>query len=419
MKNILLITTVLIGINFSFGQQIKVLFLGNSFTYVYDVPGIFEQLAIEAGENVFVDSYADPGIALGTWTGAAGHNSLAGSLNKINSQDWDFVVVQDNLGIWVGNSPYQEAYDDLVENRNNILANNSCTEIVYFAGWCPVGGAQSGDSESACGSRVYNNLVNVNTNGSLNEIVSPVALSWNQSMSQYPSLDLYYSDDTHASINGAYLAASTLFVSILKKDPTQLSWYPTNWYDGTSMSASTATNMRQIALDVVMNATNYTQSNLENHTPTFINTSGVLSASGYSTYQWYIDGVLIYGATSSTHTALTSGIYTVTGYDADGCGNKSFELDITVSTANISDISSIKSELKAYPNPANNILNISAPEKIESIVLVSVTGKQVYSESNVLNVLKQIDLSDFDGGSYVLIVTTTETSYKKKVQIIK
>jgi len=418
MKQLLLILSLSLSVYTT--AQVKVLFLGNSFTYVYDVPGMFEELANEAGVSVFVDSYADPGIALGTWTGASGHNLIQGSLNKINSQDWDFVVVQDNLGIWIGNDPYQQGYDDVVENLANIKNNNSCTEVIYFAGWCPEGGAQTGDSESACGTRVYDNFVNINTNGELFEIVSPVAKAWNTSFSQQPGVDLYYSDDTHASVNGAYLAASTLFVSILKKDPTNLTWYPTNWYDGSSMSSSVASNMRTIAWNTVTDNTLYTESNLSDHTPEITISGSTLTSSGYSSYQWYLDGIAISGATSPSITGTTNGTYTVVGFDG-ACDNRSFEIEFTgaVTGGGGTGIDELMSkQMKVYPNPVNDVLNVSTANELESIVIVGIAGNIVYKNEGVLSSSIIVSVSGLANGVYILFATDVNGfSAKRKFNV--
>ena len=41
--------------------QTKVLFIGNSFTYVNNMPGMFNAMCQAAGKNVYVDSYTAGG----------------------------------------------------------------------------------------------------------------------------------------------------------------------------------------------------------------------------------------------------------------------------------------------------------------------------------------------------------------------
>src|SRR5690242_17030088 len=68
----------------------RVLFLGNSYTYFNDLPAIFSELA-KAGDQCTVETrmVAPGGKRLKDhWDSSASHEAL-------NSQTWDFVVLQD------------------------------------------------------------------------------------------------------------------------------------------------------------------------------------------------------------------------------------------------------------------------------------------------------------------------------------
>lgn len=401
MKKHLLLSTLfmLLGCAYTLGQDINVLFLGNSFTYSYDIPGMFEQLATEAGVSVNVQSYADPGIALGDWTGNTGHNGLQGSLNMINSTDWDYVIIQDNLGIWVGNAPYQEGYDDVVENRNNILNNFACSEIIYFAGWCPVGGVQTGDSEIACSQRIYNNFIDINSNGGLNEIVSPVSLSWIDAMSTNPGINLYYTDNVHPSVNGAYLTASTLLISVLKIDPRPLSWYPIGWYDGSSVSSYNADIMKDVAWSVTTNSSTMTESNLTAHTPSINFDGTILSTSGFVSYQWYVDEVMISGENGATMTPTVNGDYHVVGFDQEGCAYRSFKQN--VNNVNVKVVSE-----NHTVSLSNGVLSLNFNQPIEGVKIYDLLGKEILSLSNIHAPTSSIVIPEY---SPMVLIATIST----------
>ena len=65
----------------------NILFLGNSYTYFNDLPGMVRSLASAAGFSASVTSIAPGGQTLG------GH--VTSSIGTINSGDWDVVVIQD------------------------------------------------------------------------------------------------------------------------------------------------------------------------------------------------------------------------------------------------------------------------------------------------------------------------------------
>jgi len=241
--------------------QTKVLFLGNSFTYMYDVPALFAGMASSAGISVFVDENTQAGMAVANES-IIGHASDAVSQAKIVSQDWDYIVVQDNQGNYVntiGSLP-SACGNANVTLYNQIKANNPCTRIIYTAEWGPAGGVYSGDNTINCINRIHGNMLFLNDNIG-NEIVSPIGKSWITSFSSLPSVNLYYSDNVHPSLEGCYLTAATLFTTIFKYNPTALS------YTG-GVSSTTASAMRSIAYSTVTNPSYMSTTDLGSYTPT-------------------------------------------------------------------------------------------------------------------------------------------------------
>ncbi|MCE9538422.1 MAG: hypothetical protein K8R85_04280, partial [Bacteroidetes bacterium] len=259
--------------------QTKVLFLGNSFTFTYDVPALFSGLASSAGISVSIDQNTQAGMAVADEQ-IVGHVNDGTSQTKINSQQWDYVVVQDNMGDYVNNIGVipSSCGNANVALYNMIKANNSCTRIIYFAGWGPSGGVFTGDNTSACIERVHGNMIYLN-NGIGQEIVTPIGKAWNSSLIQLPAVNLYYSDNVHPSLEGSYLAAATIFTSIFKIDPTNLT------YTGT-VNSITAQTMRTIAYNTVTNSSYFTTTNLSAFTPIISQSGAVLSVpAGYTSYQ--------------------------------------------------------------------------------------------------------------------------------------
>ena len=69
--------------------QTSVLFIGNSYVYVNDLPNTFRQLAQSLGDEVTVASSAPGGYTL------LQHASYAPTQTAITAQQWDFVVMQE------------------------------------------------------------------------------------------------------------------------------------------------------------------------------------------------------------------------------------------------------------------------------------------------------------------------------------
>ena len=71
-------------------QSVKrVLFLGNSYTYVNNLPQLFADVAHSAGDSVIFDSNAIGGYTL------QNHSTDATSLAKIMAGGWNMVVLQE------------------------------------------------------------------------------------------------------------------------------------------------------------------------------------------------------------------------------------------------------------------------------------------------------------------------------------
>jgi Zn-dependent metalloprotease len=136
--------------------------------------------------------------------------------------------------------------------------------------------------------------------------------------------------------------------------------------------------------------------------PVITQNGSVLSAPAGFTYQWYLNGALISGATAQTYTATGSGNYSVEITNAKGCSSTS--VDYYFSGTGITDLA--KSGLTVYPNPAGNDLFIKIPGAINKEIhlsLYDLLGKIVYSETFVsTQEPKHINLAAQTNGVYFL-----------------
>lgn len=89
--------------------------------------------------------------------------------------------------------------------------------------------------------------------------------------------------------------------------------------------------------------------------PTITQNGAVLTASPGVTFQWYINGNPITGATSSTYTVTNNGAYTVVATDANGCVSP-------VSAPVYTNVSVEENEIvffTVYPNPTSGSLTVN------------------------------------------------------------
>ena len=132
-----------------------------------------------------------------------------------------------------------------------------------------------------------------------------------------------------------------------------------------------------------------------------------LVASGGLTYLWNT------GADTSTITPLINGVYIVAVIDS--CGNAdtaSFNVTYIPST----DISNnIESSVVLYPNPVNDILNISSSNIIKSYDVKDLLGRVIYSSSEINSNNISLNTSSFSNNIYLVSCIVNDQLIIKKI----
>lgn len=84
----------------------------------------------------------------------------------------------------------------------------------------------------------------------------------------------------------------------------------------------------------------------------------------------------------------------------NGYPNSELWLDNVSLTSSTSDVIELFSDLKVYPNPANDVLNISTNGEISTVVISTLDGKVLKTSSE-----SSVDVSDLTSGMYIYQVT--------------
>ncbi|MCF8295725.1 MAG: SGNH/GDSL hydrolase family protein, partial [Bacteroidales bacterium] len=131
---------VLLAWSVSAQDSRKVLFLGNSYTYVNDLPQTAVALAASAGDQLTVDVNAPGGYTL------QGHSTNQTSLDKIKLGGWDYVVLQEQsqLPSFPDFQVESEVFPYAQDLDSVINAFNECGETMFFMTW----GRKNGDASN-------------------------------------------------------------------------------------------------------------------------------------------------------------------------------------------------------------------------------------------------------------------------------
>ncbi|MFZ4725326.1 MAG: T9SS type A sorting domain-containing protein [Paludibacter sp.] len=199
----------------------KVLFLGNSYTGVNNLPQIVHDVALSAGDTLVFDSYTPGGYQL------IDHSNDAISQNKIMTGGWDYVVIQ-------GQSQEPITLNNQFNSGGSALYNqikqyNPCAVTVPYMTW----GRKNGDASNCATFPVMCTYQGMDTTirsryltltNFINSEVSPVSVVWNYLRQNYPGIELYQTDESHPSLESSYAAACCFYATLFKKDPTLITF---------------------------------------------------------------------------------------------------------------------------------------------------------------------------------------------------
>src|SRR5690606_854422 len=114
--------------------------------------------------------------------------------------------------------------------------------------------------------------------------------------------------------------------------------------------------------------------------------------------QWYADEDLTQQL-DDTHLVENEVTYYVIQVNENGCTSEA--LTITVQTLDRTDFTQFA--FNFYPNPVNDILNLTSNSEISKISMFNMLGQQVTILTNVNNT--QVDMSGLPTGNYIITIT--------------
>ncbi|MBH83340.1 MAG: hypothetical protein CMP70_01525, partial [Flavobacteriales bacterium] len=116
----------------------------------------------------------------------------------------------------------------------------------------------------------------------------------------------------------------------------------------------------------------------------------------YNNYNWYLNNELYDTISGNSLNILEAGVYTVEVIDLNYCSTISDPFYFGVS-----DVLNNILSTRIYPNPARNYFMIESNENIESIEIVSLSGKLVRKYTSI-DVLNKLSLSGIQNGTYII-----------------
>ncbi|WP_196887567.1 PKD domain-containing protein [Aureivirga sp. CE67] len=399
----------------SFSQENKILFIGNSYTNYNNLPNLVNEMATSTGIEATIEMHAPGG------TRFMNHAQSAQTLAKINSDQWDYVVLQaqSQEPSWGDQQVADEVFPYAEILCNQIRENNACSRPVFFTTW----GRENGDAANCqyvpevCTFEGMNNQLINNYTIMANDnegFISPVAVVWASIRENYPEYELYTADESHPSLTGSYLAACTFYTILFQQDPTAVTFNSTL---DAEVTANIKTTVKELVFEDLENwnvniyspVANFVYTENENNEVVFTNNSGLSE-----NYSWdFGDGSEVSTEENPTHVFVEAGTYTVT-LTAEKCGETSTSsIEIVIEeTLSVEELN--QNKIKVFPTQIVDKLNVQGMQFSDKIIIHNTLGKIIYKNDKV----EEIDFRKFSNGIYYIKIVS-QNNEEQTFKVIK
>ena len=391
-----------------FAQELpRVLFIGNSYTAVNDLPQIVADIAQSMGENMDYRSNTPGGCTFEMHC----HNQ---SMNLICEGGWDFVVMQEQsqLPAFPMDSVELYVFPFAQQLVDSVYAHNPCAEPMFYMTW----GRKNGDTEfgyppmdtyEGMDSLLYARYMQMGEDNDAS--VCPVGRVWHYLRDHNAEIELYMSDESHPSLAGTYAAACAFYTMFFGHDPDSIS-------HNAGLDENVARTIRFAAHEVVYDSLWKWQRPLPKadfvvDSVDFLNVRFVSKAKYFQEQEWiFSDGeTLQTNDTMVWHTFPESGIYFVKQVVSRHCMTdvKSWFVRVEAPAAGVAEKDDL-STISITPNPAKDEVILHLPEEmVVEVALYSIDGREMWRKV-MENPRNTIVLQGFPSGLYVLKIITAQ-----------
>lgn len=217
-------------------QKLRVLFVGNSYTFVNDLPGTVVGLAASVSQppDLQVSSHAEAGAMF------MDHYTNAATLADVGSGAWTHVVLQGQSLEAVASPALFATYGLLLAQK----ASSANSLPVLYETWARKAGdaiysqPYSGGSPKAMQALLRSGYEDLATKSA--GLLARVGDAWEEALASDPTLELYADDGSHPTVLGTYLAACVFYGVLTGRSPLEISTRPSSTTDAVAVTLRTA-----------------------------------------------------------------------------------------------------------------------------------------------------------------------------------
>ena len=208
------------------GETKRVLFIGNSYTEVNNLPNMVQRVAESAGDMLEFQSNTPGGCTFQQ------HCSNQ-SMTLIQQGGWDVVVLQEQsqLPSFPQSQVEQECFPYAEQLINAVYNANPNGEAMLYMTW----GRENGDPYNAQFFPVLGTYEGMDSmlferymymGRTYDASICPVGRVWRYLRTNNQEIQLYASDGSHPSVAGTYAAACAFYTMIFHKSPLNITFRP-------------------------------------------------------------------------------------------------------------------------------------------------------------------------------------------------
>lgn len=220
LLSVLIVLVCSIGI---YAQSSRILFIGNSYTSVNNLPELVQRIYESAGTSVEVTMLAPGGCTF--------QQHCTSSMSTIQSGGFDYVVLQEQsqLPSFPDGQFMQESYPYAQQLCEAVRFYNPEAQIAFYMTW----GRKNGDHQNCqyfpplctyegMDSLLYARYMMMAEDN--HTCVTPVGAAWHYVRDHYPDIELYQSDESHPAYIGSYIAACCFYSLFTGQNPMDITW---------------------------------------------------------------------------------------------------------------------------------------------------------------------------------------------------
>ena len=227
-------------------DSVRVLWIGNSYTYFNDLPKMVQELAATKKMKMACTRVVKGGARF------SGHLENENLLKLLKEGGWDYVVLQEQSANPAKPTGMvaQEVYPYAQKLCELARKGSPKAKIIFYMTWGhKYGNLQQqvenyplDDTYAGMQERLKTSYLEMAYDN--NAWCAPVGMAWKQVREERPYCILYKPDMSHPSVRGSYLAANVLFATIWQKN------YQTEYNAG--LDDEEAEYLQQVAISMVM-----------------------------------------------------------------------------------------------------------------------------------------------------------------------